>query len=192
MTTRVFNPRTQNSGNLVRLAHGEPVVQWFGDHIEYPTTWRQLVVVTSDEYVLPAGKFETELWVDALGDCWRRRVIESAWPCETGKRHVVDPQTCLCGNCGAEADLVELVEIFVQVSAEGHATGQLNDPSSREDVESAAGVLLLVGSPEARSRAHAVSSTPTPGGGCPMALLVYGVALLALAMIGLQLYRWVS
>lgn len=189
MTTRVFNPRTRNSGHLVRLAHGEPVVTWFGDKTEYPTSWRQLVVVSSDEYVVPDGKFETELWVDAMGDCWRRRVIESAWPCEEGRQHTSTPQGPMCWYCGADAGLWESVEIFVQVSAEGHATGQPTDPRSREDVESAAGVLLLVGSPEARARAHTTVSTSTPGGGCPMALLVYGVALLALAVIGLQLYR---
>lgn len=188
MTTQVFNPRTQDSGQLVRLMNGEPVVTWFGDKTEYPTSWRQIVVVSSTDYILPKGKFETELWVDGNGDCWRRRVIESAWPCEPGMTHTSRDDATLCWNCGEEAGVWASVEIFVLVSAEGFPADCPARPASREDVEAFAGTLLLVGSPEARARAHTLS-TPTPGGGCPMALAFWVLIGLVVVLGAIQLFR---
>lgn len=196
MTTHVMDRRTNMRGVLVRLVDGDPSVRWFGDQTEYRPSWDRVDVISSDEYLLPRGDFHAELWVSANGDVWRRKVIENAWPCEPGMTHLVGARAAdnapLCWHCGADSREWASVEIFVLVSAEGFPADCPARPQSRAEIEEFAGALYRVGSTEAHERVRAVVSAPTPGGGCPMGMLVFGVAFLALALIGVQLARWLG
>ena len=179
---------------MVRLDHGEPVVRWAFDKTTYRTTWRQIRVVHSDEYTVPpGGLFDWELWVDGNGDCWRRKVIASAWPCEEGQTHLVREDSPLCWHCGTDSSQWSDAEFFVLVSAEGFPADCPARPQTREEIQEFAGELLRVGSPEARARAFTQrASTPTPGGGCPMALAFYGLLALALAVMVIAVVRLVA
>lgn len=186
MTTHILNTANDLRGTLVRLDHGEPVVRYFGDHTEYLPGWRTLDVISSAEYSLTPGRFEDELWVDGVGDCWRRKVVPSAWPCEDGAAHAVAKGSPLCWFCGADSRDWEDVEFFVLVSAEGYPADCPARPQLRDDVEEWCGALLLVGTPEALARsAGQRAAAPAPGEGCgPLGLAVVVLsALVALLVV---------
>lgn len=201
MTTHVMDRRTNMRGVLVRLVNGDPSVRWFGDHTEYRPSWDRVAVISSDEYRLPRGEFHHELWVSANGDVWRRRVLQSAWPCEPGMAHQVRANAPLCWHCGADSRDWEAVELFVLVAAQGFPadcaarTAVMPSgprPQSRAEVEAFAGALLPVGSPEAHARSVAA---PDPNGDAPGPWLRAGIAVLAgltLFVVLLALLRLVA
>lgn len=193
MTTHVMDNRTNMRGVLVRLVHGEPSVRWFGDHTEYRPSWDRLDVVSSDEYLLPRDGFQHELWVSANGDVWRRRVLQSAWPCEPGTHHSVRKGAPLCEHCGADSRDWAAVELFVLVAAQGvpadHAARTALMPSgprpqSRAEVEEFAGELLPVGSPEAHARSVLLTEPTKDAPGCWMRASVFLMAA-AIAWVAL-------
>ena len=194
MTTRVLNPHSCDTGELLRIVHGEPVVRWDGDRTEYPTTWRRIDVVSSDDYLLPEGRFDEELWVSANDDVWRRRVMPTAYPCEPGFEHRIGTRqhdgAQVCWYCDQPETALEPVEFFVLVSAEGFPADGCR-PQERAEVEAFAGELMRVGSVEARERAKASSPTPGPGGGCffnPMTVAVMVLACLVVGVAGRILF----
>jgi hypothetical protein len=192
MTTHILNPKTRNTGELVRLVNGEPRVRWDGDRTEYTCSWRGLEVTDSTDYLIPRGRFEHELWVSENGDVWRRKVIATAYPCEPGFEHLVGRRgdgVSLCWYCSQSSDTLEPTEFFVLVSAAGFPADPgvrrfradcTSRPQQRAEVEEYAGELMRVGSVESRARAQAL---PTPdGAGCPGLLL--GLLLLACGVVG--------
>jgi len=194
-----MHPKTLDEGVLVRLRHGEPVVRWDGDRTEYATGWRGVDVVASDDYLLPQGRFDDELWVDANDDVWRRKVIATAWPCEPGFEHHLGQAadgTERCWHCDQTAAALEPVEFFVLVSAEGFpaqapaspmpAGFPTARPQQRAEVEEYAGELMRVGSVEARARAREIDAVqPTaPGGGCMINPFTVAVMVLLCLVVG--------
>lgn len=192
MTTHVRNTHNDLRGTLVRLDHGEPVVRYFGDHTEYLPGWTHLELTSSAEYFLPAGRFEHELWVDGQGDCWRRKVVPSAWPCEPGFTHSAVKGSPLCWFCGADSrDWVD-VEFFVLVSAEGFPADCPARPQQRDEVEEWCGTLLRVGSPEARARAAGqLAAAPTPGTERWIRVWAAVLSVMLMALVFIQIGRWV-
>lgn len=170
MTTHILNTNNDLRGTLVRLHHGEPVVRYFGDSTEYLPGWRHLEVTSSAEYLLPPGRFDDELFTDAVGDVWRRKARTEwgpLWPCQENQEHLFNGKGTRCWHCDQVADHELSYEVFTLVSAEGFPAESAR-PQTRSDVEEwTGGPLLRVGSPEARERAAGeVASSPTPGEGC--------------------------
>jgi hypothetical protein len=198
MTTHVMDNRTNMRGTLVRLVHGQPSVRWFGDQTEYRPSWDRVDVVSSDEYLLPRDGFQHELWVSANGDVWRRRVLESAWPCQPGMHHSVREGARLCEHCDADSHDWIAVELFVLVAAQGvpadHAARTALMPSgprpqSRADVEEFAGELLPVGSPEAHARSVSLSEPTKDSPGCWLRGGVGALSALVLLVVLLAVWR---
>lgn len=200
MTTHVMDTRTNMRGTLVRLIDGEPSVRWYGDRTEYRPSWDRVAVLSSDEYRLPLGEnFQHELWVSENGDVWRRRVLQSAWPCESGMTHQVRVDAPLCWHCGADSRDWASVELFVLISAQGFPADQAARtavtpsgprPQSRAEVEKFAGVLMLVGSPEAHARSVAA---PDPDGDAPGPWLrrsMVALSVLFVVLVCVQVGRW--
>jgi hypothetical protein len=190
MTTHVVNPHSLDKGVLLRLVHGEPLVRWDGDKTEYRTTWGRINVTASDEYFLPKGRFDDELWVDANDDVWRRKVMATAYPCEPGFEHLVGRNgegVTLCWYCAQPSSSLEPTEFFVLVSAEGFPADCPARPQQRAEVEEYAGELMRIGSVEARARSRAAdAAAPTPGGagGCMLSPMSIGLAVLLCLVVG--------
>ena len=193
MTTHVMDRRTNMRGVLVRLIDGEPSVRWFGDQTEYRPSWDRVEVISSDEYALPRGEFQHELWVDGNGDAWRRKVLENAWPCELGMTHLVGARSLddspLCWHCGSDSREWASVEIFVLVSAEGFPADCPTHPQSRAEVEEFAGDLLRAGSPEAHARATSLTEPTRDAPGCWMRGSVGVLSALVLLVVLLAVWR---
>jgi hypothetical protein len=206
MTTTILNEHNHLRGRLVRLEYGEPVVTYFGDRTEYLPGWRDIEVTSSDEYLLPAGRFEADLWVDPQGDVWRRKAVSawgSPWPCEestdAGLRselpdglaagHTFEGRGSLCWHCGQAADTELSYEIFTLVSAEGFPAESAR-PQQRAEVEEwTGGPLLRVGSVEARARAAGARREEVPTASVTSwswavgVLLVMVIALVVVAVV---------
>lgn len=184
VTTRVHNSRNDQSGDLLRLVHGQPLVRYDGDRTEYLTTWRGLSVTSSDEYLLPEGDFHRGLLVDANGDVWRVRSSStwgSRWPCEDGGEHFHGERGTLCWNCSQVADTELRHEVVTLVAAEGYPA-QSARPQTRAEVEEwTGGPLFPIGSPEALERARREGQRPADRSS--VTAMGWGVGVLAVMIL---------